>query len=1056
MNKTILALALTGLGLAGCGGEKQTVSTAASAPELYFAYPADTPVMADGNQLFTNTVPVSAPIFLRFTDQITTPEDELSDALILTDSQGNTVPLGVATMTAGNKGLAVKPAIPLAPRQVYTLKANGLEVAGQPVTLTSDGIVFKTEPATRGPLVNQTEDVDFRIARFIPLDDNRYPATDLSVLRVQFTEPVKPSTLIYGETISLRDGEGDLVPAEVFLRGHRLTIDPNDYLDPSQTYSIEVTDGIESEILGAKLHVPEEAPWTFQPADTRSPNGERQFSAQKASTNAGEIALSGEQFNTVNLQSKLLGEKNPTTASGVVFAELGYIPGFERAGKSVPLAISRGSLMTGSSVVVNVAGAVPAGFESDTVSVRFISDANGFLMPNPYTTAEDAPRLVELFIDMALNTENPVANAALAQQMLHVHLVGTAIVEDGTLTIEAVGVIEPDVMGVDQASGLISFRLEGFRFEKDAPTPGEFADQTSPFVKSWVPGDNTDNFRSGDPIIVYFSEPVLPSSINTDNIQLIGNDGAVTSAIAADLSVNGSVLIMNPHEPLEHGLDYTLQIERVTDLSGNLAGNMSLSFRLPETSETTPTDVGPVALTTLPGYPCAKTDMDQTPDRQGRCLGGITSLTPSSPNFGARSLDDLLPIDQHPADKPILVRFSQNIDQASVIKGESFRIEKRVDGAWREVEGQDDYQLEIDARTIVARPLESWEPSATYRYILTDAITNTENVPLYSRLLNQYQDPGRPLSALKAGGHSLENRFVASAPGEERLFLPLNNLPSKDVNSNLRLDRPSEATGFENIPANSGRLEITGVDSGVLGSARIGCSVGSASCDRSREFIAKTAKLDVAVASDAIEGSDGIKRVPVKLHPSILLTTSSDVWIQLDNNFLASLATETGDPNQVLPTGPMLMRMRYQGENRDQLIDGVISEIDGQLTFETELDIYLDAPYLNSRLSGLANTRLEDNLRSFPIDGLKLRGAITFLDDGRMVIEQRNIEPINVDIQLRGEATVSFLENCGIFQFFCDAVNRFTNVIIDVNTDITMTIARDELHVRYLSPYTQN
>jgi len=1056
MNKTILALALTSLGLAGCGGEKQTVNKTASAPELYFAYPADTPVMANGQQLFTNTVPVSAPIFLRFTDQITTPVDELSGALTLTDSQGNVVPLGGATMTAGNKGLAVKPATPLAPRQVYTLKSNGLEVADQPVTLTSDGIVFKTEPATQGPLVNQTEDGDFRIARFIPLDDNRYPATDLSVLRVQFTEPVKPSTLIYGETISLRDGQGDLVPAEVFLRGHRLTIDPNDYLDPSQTYSIEVTDGIESEVLGAKLNVPEEAPWTFQPADTRSPNGERQLSAQKASTNAGDVALSGEKFNTVNLQSKLLGEKNPTTASGVVFAELGFIPRFESAGKSVPLAISRGSLMTGSSVVVNVAGAVPAGFESDAVSVRFISDANGFLMPNPYTNAEDAPRLVELFIDMALNTENTVANGALAQQMLHVHLVGTAIVEDGTLTIEAVGVIEPEVMGVDQASGLISFRLEGFRFEKDAPNPADFVDQTSPFIKSWVPGENIDTFRSGDPVIVYFSEPVLPSSINTGNVQLLSDDGNTSSTVDAELNLNGSVLTLKPHEPLQHGLNYTLQIENVSDLSDNLMSNTSVPFRLPETTETTPADVGPIALTTMPGYPCAKTDIDLVTDRQGRCLGGITDQTPNSPNFGARPADDLLPLDQHPADKPILVRFSQNIDQTSVIKGESFKVEKLVDGAWREVEAQDDYQLEIDARTIVARPLESWEPSATYRYILTDAITNTESVPLYSRLLNQYQDPGRPLSALKAGGHSLENRFVASVPGDKELFLPLNNLPSKDVNGNLRLDRPSEASGFENIPANSGRLEITGVDSGVLGSARIGCSVGAATCERSREFIAKTAKLDVAVAAEAIEGSDGIKRIPVKLHPSILLTTSSDVWIQLDNNFLASLATETGNPNQVLPTGPMLMRMRYQGEGRNQLIDGVISDIDGQLTFETELDIYLDAPYLNSRLSGLANTRLEDNLRSFPIDGLKLRGPITFLDDGRMVIEQRNIDPINVGIKLRGEATVSFLEDCGIFQFFCNVVNRITNVIIDVNTDITMTIAPDELHVRYLSPYTQN
>ena len=59
----------------------------------------------------------------------------------------------------------------------------------------------------------------------------------------------------------------------------------------------------------------------------------------------------------------------------------------------------------------------------------------------------DAPRVLELYIDMALNTGNTVTNGALGQQLMHVQLVGTALVEDGKLSIEAVGVIEPDVMG---------------------------------------------------------------------------------------------------------------------------------------------------------------------------------------------------------------------------------------------------------------------------------------------------------------------------------------------------------------------------------------------------------------------------------------------------------------------------------------------------------------------------------------------------------------------------------------------------------------------------------
>ncbi|CAN0601756.1 unnamed protein product, partial [Ectocarpus sp. 12 AP-2014] len=237
----------------------------------------------------------------------------------------------------------------------------------------------------------------------------------------------------------------------------------------AQTYTISLTTDIRSTIAEAPLELSEEAPWTFRPLDSTSPNGERERMAQKATTDTGKLALSNETYNSVKLSSLLLGSNNATTATGTVFAELGFIPKFDKAGQSVPLRIDRGALMTGSDVVVNVAGELPAGFSSEAIQVRFLSDADGFLMSNPYTDNENSPRLVELYIDMALNTENTIANAALGQQLMHVHLVGTALVENGTLTIEAVGVIEPDVIGVDVASGLISFRLEGYRNPDDAP-----------------------------------------------------------------------------------------------------------------------------------------------------------------------------------------------------------------------------------------------------------------------------------------------------------------------------------------------------------------------------------------------------------------------------------------------------------------------------------------------------------------------------------------------------------------------------------------------------------
>ncbi len=1020
MKKTMIALATAGLGLVGCGGDTQTVSKSAAAPELYFAYPADTPVMADGQHMFTTAVPVSAPVFLRFTDRITTPESDIADALILKDDQGNIVALEAAMLTAGDKGLAVKPAETLSPGRVYTLTADGLEVAGQAVALTDDGIVFKTEPSTSGPLLSQTEGVDFRVARLIPLGDDRYPATDLSVLRVQFTEPVKASTVVYGETFSLLDSEGELVPAEVYLRGHRLTVDPNDYLDPTQTYSIDVTDGIQSDILGANLTVPAEAPWTFQPMDTRSPNGERQFAAQKAADSAGQVAISGADFNTVNLQSKLLGDNNPTTAGGVVFAELGYIPRFERVGKSVPLAISRGSLMTGSSVVINVAGAVPAGFESEDVSVRFISDANGFLMPNPYTDAEDAPRLVELYIDMALNADNSVANAAFAQQLMHVQLVGTAIVEDGTLTIEAVGVIEPEVMGVDQASGLISFRLEGFRFEKDAPSPEQFADQEAPFVKSWSPETaDVDKLLPGDPLTVFFSEPLLPSTVTSSSVTLYPADNP-NDPTPVKLTLNGSALSVAPESPLEGGREYRLSLSgSITDIAGHALTPTEKVFARPRTNEDTPTNQSPVVLTSLPGYPCAKVSVPTNPEagNQGRCAGG-------------KSTDDLLPIHAHPGHQPVVVRFSQVMKSDSIIAGDTVRMEEFKDGAWQAFT---DFVVEVSSQEIKIIPNERWQSGTHYRYRLTsgaNGIKSIANLPLQTQVLSQsIRNPVRTF-----GGPTMENYFIGGDPESPGVLAPLRNLPTADVNSDFQIANPEQKvqpdeSGSYAAIENSGqvRYQPGSVNSTLVDNANIGCRVGQ-TCEQDK-FIYLTAMLDVAV----IGQPDDLGRVPVKLHPSVLYTSELDV-----NVSISDLVAWLVGKHHSIKTGPMLMRMRYEGDERNELISGYLfTNAEGVLTFETELDLYMDAPYLKPEIP---LTELDHNMRSFPINNLKLSGPVTFLDDGRMQILQRNT------------ATVG-LPNIVIDGNTLGGLGNFLG--LGPRTSLALTIPERQLYLNYLSPSTQ-
>lgn len=1064
MKKTTIALIVT-TALAGCGGsgDQQTVTRAPTPGSLTFTYPADSTSPGGDQPGVTSTVPTTAPVFLRFNKSIDTPLTDLPDALTLKDATGNEVTLTDVMFTGEDKmGLAAKPDKALAPGTSYTLTAEGLQVGGAPVSLTADGIKFKTAPATSGPLLSQTEGTGFELARTIPDGGSDYPVTDFTTFRLQFTEPVDPQSVVYGQTIRLTDQAGEPVNAEVYVKDHRVTVDPEGYLDPAQTYNLTVTSGIKSALLGDTLS--EDHTLTFNPVDSRSPTGKRQIMAQVAESIPGQLPLTGADYNSVNLSSLLLGPNNPTSVTGTVFAELGFIPRFETAGQSIPLRIDRGTLLTGSSVVVKVAGAVPAGFESEAVEVRFLSDANGFLMPNPYTDAVDAPRVLELYIDMALNTGNTVANGALGQQLMHVQLVGTAIVEDGKLSIEAVGVIEPDVMGIDTASGLISFKLNGFRNVEDAPLQADFADTAAPFIKSWVPGDdNQDKLRPGDNLVVYFNEPLLPSSIHSDNIQLEKNGVPVD----ANLKANGGSVVIDPVEPLEHGPAYVLRLNPdgassqngsgLRDLAGNtFASQVALPFQLSPTEPGTPTDQSPLALITHPGFPCAKdiTDTNVSNGNQGRCTGG-------------KDDDDLLPIGQLETDKPIIVRFSQNMNPETIIPGDSLTVERQTDtGQWEKLDISE-YTLTTEPRSLTITPLVPWETGRLYRYTLNandSAIESAAELPLQTVLLTQ--DKWEATHRTE-GGTALVNYFTGIEK-KNATYLPLRNLPAADANADLDYTKDLEAgsQAGESV-ANAVGLASNGVSSldppqqdSLVVDAGIGCEVGE-SCPEDK-FIYLTAMLDTIVAGQPDEQG----RVPVEILPSVLATTSTDVWAKIDTTLLDLFAqfniANTGiEANERIPTGPLMMRIRYPRDangNVEPLNGFLYTNDQGQFTFELILDVYLDAPYLNP---SIGPAYLDHNLRSYPIhdlggDRLTLRGPVTFLPDGRIQIQLLNVEKVPIDVEVRGDIKLNSNNVGGI----CSLVPNLCNPLIDLlglnaNTVIRLEIPEGKLSLTYLSPTTQ-
>jgi hypothetical protein len=134
----------------------------------------------------------------------------------------------------------------------------------------------------------------------------------------------------------------------------------------------------------------------------------------------------------------------------------------------------------------------------------------------------------------------------------------------------------------------------------------------------------------------------------------------------------------------------------------------------------------------------------------------------------------------------------------------------------------------------------------------------------------------------------------------------------------------------------------------------------------------------------------------------------------------------------------MLMRMRYEGEQRNELISGyLLTNAEGALTFETELDLYMDAPYLRPEIP---LTELDHNMRSFPINNLKLSGPVTFLDDGRMQIVQRNTATVDLpNIVIDG-----------------NTLGGLGNILgLGPRTSLALTIPEQQLYLNYISPSTQ-
>ncbi|QJX02059.1 Ig-like domain-containing protein [Alcanivorax sp. IO_7] len=183
-------------------------------------------------------------------------------------------------------------------------------------------------------------------------------------------------------------------------------------------------------------------------------------------------------------------------------------------------------------------------------------------------------------MDVAINTENPEANGGFTQDLLHIELIGLANInpDQGALNLDAVSMVEPDVLGQEFANGLLSFQLRSYKDQTNPPAPT--VDNAAPTLQSWTFGedgatglDKTAMVKPTDPIILNFSEPLDRDTV-TGKVHLYKNEGGTQTEMDATVTVDGGAIVIRPAQlehPTETGpsLEYQVSIDAgITDLSG--------------------------------------------------------------------------------------------------------------------------------------------------------------------------------------------------------------------------------------------------------------------------------------------------------------------------------------------------------------------------------------------------------------------------------------------------------------------------------------------------------
>lgn len=759
----------------------------------------------------------------------------------------------------------IQPAERLLPETTYSVRATQDISSGfTSVAEGEDLFTFTTRPQSGRPTEGPFEVVFSTATDTNPETDTQLVFTEFNALRLRFSEPVDSSTIQNGDGFTFTDSDGNGVPGRLTALGRYLTFDPTEDLDSEQTYTVTLTEDVIS-AFGKTLEGGYSD--TITPVDTGE-TATQNLTVEPSAASLDALPdnpLNGLTTNNVVIQSQLIGMNNQLASNAdsrdgllTTLAE----PGLEAFGATIPAVIRGGQKFQTTGLDLQLNGEIDTPVMSGPIDVNLINDVDVYLMANQLRNVE-TPTAVRLRFDLGIGTQinaasgtpenfiESLANGVFNQTVMNIQAAGTAVAsENGDLVINTIGsfpikvnrtgdaavdfalqltlpagdqtpvqddVTAPFVTAQSPSACLYVFGSPAYRtvYNQNDASPTALPEQLC--VQTLAAGGATPPFINSFPVesspAIVFSEPLAPTSVNSESIQLIGPSGNVPVA----LRVEGSSVVIDPADRLEPSTDYTIMLgssDMLTDLAGNPvefsnATGLTPDQDIPFTTETIVDNVptAPLLGTLTPGIPCILT-ADSDDFRSGGGTAGVCS--------GDEDADSApFPVFENPADVAVDAFLSKFVRTETIVLADGCLTSgpgstNEVAGATvavQEMDGSGQCVGAVEGELVASnrgdeftrefsfRPAENFEPGTRYWTVIcgdgmeatgcTSQIMDADGLALNTDPFNG--TGSTTTSGPAAGGPDLIVPFDAIAVTED-YYDNTFTLPQTDTNGNGQFD----------------------------------------------------------------------------------------------------------------------------------------------------------------------------------------------------------------------------------------------------------------------------